>query len=75
MPLAFQPPQQRDSVIKKGANYLVGKLGQAAVFTAGKLVEGTFSLIFGKDDAVQLPEPRKGSEEEPVQEISEKEMQ
>ena len=45
-PLALQPPRPRDSVLKLGANYLVGKLGQAAVFTAGKLAEGTFKLIF-----------------------------
>lgn len=70
----MRPPQQRDSAIKKGANYLVGKLGQAAVFTAGKLVEGTFTLIFGKGDAVQLPQPQKGAEE-PDKEVSDQEMQ
>ena len=47
----------------------MGKLGQAAVFTAGKLAEGTFNLIFGKADAVALPEPRNVKPEDSLQQV------
>jgi hypothetical protein len=48
--------QRRDSqsLLGRGASFLVDKLGKAAIYTAGKLAEGTLNMVFGSGDAVPV---------------------